>query len=214
MPASSSTARPTARLSKDNTLQDNLIGVYADGPRDALIRRNRIAGAANAAADRARRRRSRSGTRLARAILDNDISGGPRRRLLGDQPRELIRGNRFRDLRFAVHFMYTNDSEVSDNVSVGNDVGYVMMYSDRLTLARQCLRPRPRPRPAVQLRERLGDRGQRRARTARNAFSSTTPTRTVSRQLVRGLPDRHPLHRRLRAQRDHRTTPSSPTRTR
>jgi nitrous oxidase accessory protein len=30
--------------------------------------------------------------------------------------------------------MYTNDSEVSGNVSEGNDVGYVMMYSDRLTL--------------------------------------------------------------------------------
>jgi nitrous oxidase accessory protein len=30
--------------------------------------------------------------------------------------------------------MYTNESEVADNVSVGNDVGYVMMYSDRLRL--------------------------------------------------------------------------------
>ena len=30
--------------------------------------------------------------------------------------------------------MYTNESEVAGNISVGNDVGYVMMYSDRLRL--------------------------------------------------------------------------------
>jgi nitrous oxidase accessory protein len=46
----------------------------------------------------------------------------------------VFRGNRFRDVRFAVHYMYTNDSEISDNVSVGNDVGYAIMYSDRLVI--------------------------------------------------------------------------------
>ena len=46
----------------------------------------------------------------------------------------VVRGNRFHDLRFAVHFMYTNDSDVADNISVGNDIGYAMMYSDRLRL--------------------------------------------------------------------------------
>ena len=30
--------------------------------------------------------------------------------------------NRFEQVRFAVHYMYTNDSEVSGNVSVGNHV--------------------------------------------------------------------------------------------
>jgi len=43
-------------------------------------------------------------------------------------------GNRFRDLRFAVHYMYTNDGEVTDNVSTGNTVGYAIMYSNRLTI--------------------------------------------------------------------------------
>ena len=43
-------------------------------------------------------------------------------------------GNRFRDLRFAVHYMYTNDGEVTDNVSIGNTVGYAIMYSHRLTI--------------------------------------------------------------------------------
>ena len=46
----------------------------------------------------------------------------------------VVSGNTFHDLRFAVHFMYTNDSEVAGNLSQGNEAGYVMMYSDRLNL--------------------------------------------------------------------------------
>ncbi len=46
----------------------------------------------------------------------------------------VVRGNSFHDLRYAVHFMYTNHSEVLDNLSVGNLAGYAMMYSDHLTL--------------------------------------------------------------------------------
>ena len=43
-------------------------------------------------------------------------------------------GNRFEQVRFAVHYMYTNDSEVSGNVSIGNHVGYAIMYSNRLVI--------------------------------------------------------------------------------
>ena len=43
-----------------------------------------------------------------------------------------FRNNRFRDLRFAIHYMYTHDSEVSGNNSQDNHVGYALMYSDRL----------------------------------------------------------------------------------
>ena len=43
--------------------------------------------------------------------------------------RNVFSGNRFRDLRFAVHYMYTNDSEITDNVSIGNAVGFAIMYS-------------------------------------------------------------------------------------
>ena len=59
--------------------------------------------------------------------------------------------------------MYTNDSEVSDNISVGNDVGYVMMYSDRLTAHGNVSDHDRDQRPVIQLRERVDDRGQRRA---------------------------------------------------
>ncbi|MGP1613533.1 MAG: NosD domain-containing protein, partial [Pollutimonas bauzanensis] len=41
-------------------------------------------------------------------------------------------GNRFRHLRYAVHYMYTNDSEVSGNISEDNEIAYAIMYSHGL----------------------------------------------------------------------------------
>jgi nitrous oxidase accessory protein len=35
-------------------------------------------------------------------------------------------------MRFAIHYMYTNDAVVADNVSVNNNVGYAIMFSHRL----------------------------------------------------------------------------------
>jgi nitrous oxidase accessory protein len=46
------------------------------------------------------------------------------------------RGNLFRDLRFAVHYMYTRNTEVSDNVSIGNHLGYAIMFSERAKVLR------------------------------------------------------------------------------
>ena len=46
----------------------------------------------------------------------------------------IYRNNLFRDLRFAVHYMYTNDSEVSGNVSIGNHLGYAIMFSNKVVI--------------------------------------------------------------------------------
>ncbi|AUQ52298.1 nitrous oxide reductase family maturation protein NosD (plasmid) [Phaeobacter inhibens] len=46
----------------------------------------------------------------------------------------VYRNNLFRDLRFAVHYMYTNDSEVSGNVSIGNHLGFAIMFSNNVVL--------------------------------------------------------------------------------
>jgi nitrous oxidase accessory protein len=118
---------------EDNRFDGNLIAIYLDGPRDALVRHNRIEGL------RTLRRNERGpaielwntpGSR----IIDNDISDGRDGVFSVTSRQNEIRGNRFRGLRFAVHFMYTNASTVADNVSIGNDIGYAMMYSDRLRL--------------------------------------------------------------------------------
>ncbi|MCI4677416.1 nitrous oxide reductase family maturation protein NosD [Rhodoblastus acidophilus] len=115
----------------DNHFENDLIGVYLDGPKFALVEHNRIDGL------RTMRLNERGpgvevfdtpGSR----IIDNDFSYGRDGVFSVNSRDNEVRGNRFRDLRFAVHFMYTNNSSVIDNVSVGNDIGYAMMYSDRL----------------------------------------------------------------------------------
>ncbi len=46
----------------------------------------------------------------------------------------IYRGNVMRDLRFAVHYMYTDRSEVSGNVSIGNHLGFSLMYSTHIVV--------------------------------------------------------------------------------
>ncbi len=43
----------------------------------------------------------------------------------------IYRNNTFRDLRFAVHFMYTRNTEVTGNISIGNHLGFAIMNSNR-----------------------------------------------------------------------------------
>jgi nitrous oxidase accessory protein len=118
---------------EDVVLTDNLIGIYLDGTHDALVRRATVHGLHTL-------RRSERGPSVSiwnapgSRILDSDLEGGRDGVFSLSSSRNTISGNRLDGLRFAVHFMYTNDSEVAGNVSVGNDVGYVMMYSDRLRL--------------------------------------------------------------------------------
>ncbi len=118
-------------LVENNRLEDNLIAIYLDGPHDVIVRSNRIQGLR-------RLRLSERGPAISlwntpgSQVVDNDIRSGRDGVFSVSSSRNVVRGNSFHDLRFAVHFMYTNDSEVVDNLSVGNTVGYVLMYSDRL----------------------------------------------------------------------------------
>lgn len=120
-------------LVEENALEDNLIGVYVWGPRDAMVRANRILGRRDL-----RMSERGSGIQLwntpGSKVIDNDVEAGRDGIFTNTSRKNVFRGNRFRDLRFAVHYMYTNDSEVSGNTSVGNHVGYAIMYSDRLVV--------------------------------------------------------------------------------
>jgi nitrous oxidase accessory protein len=118
---------------EDNRLDDNLIAVYLDGPHEAVVRGNVIQGLR-------RLRVSERGPAVSlwntpgSQIVGNDIRSGRDGVFSVSSSDNVVRGNSFHDLRFAVHFMYTNDTEVSGNLSEGNDSGYVMMYSDRLNV--------------------------------------------------------------------------------
>ncbi len=62
-------------------------------------------------------------------VAGNQVEGGRDSILVSVAHGNRITGNRFTGLRFAVHYMYANDNDVTDNVSIGNHVGYALMYS-------------------------------------------------------------------------------------
>jgi nitrous oxidase accessory protein len=118
-------------LIEDNQLQHNLIGIYLKGPDNAVVRRNNIIGSTDPHVnDRG------NGVQLwntpGSVVEDNDIRFGRDGIFVTTSRNNIFHGNRLRDLRFAIHYMYANDSKVSDNYSIGNHVGYALMYSDRL----------------------------------------------------------------------------------
>ena len=116
-----------------NDILNNLVGVHVWGPTDAIVQNNRIVG------NRELRVAERgNGVTLWNApgtrILNNDISAGRDGIFVNTSKLNTFSGNRFHDLRYAIHYMYTNDSEVSDNVATGTDIAYAIMYSHRLVV--------------------------------------------------------------------------------
>lgn len=114
-----------------NRIERNLVGVYVHGAEDAIIRDNVIFGRSDL-----RLNEAGNGVHVWNApgsrVLDNDIIAGRDGIYVISSRKNVFRGNRMRDLRYAVHYMYTNDSEVSGNISIGNHAGFAIMYSDRL----------------------------------------------------------------------------------
>ena len=67
-------------------------------------------------------------------IENNDIRYGRDGIFVNVSNNNVFRGNRMRDLRFAIHYMYANDSEVSDNISINNHVGFALMFSNNIVV--------------------------------------------------------------------------------
>lgn len=116
-----------------NTLTQNLIGVYLKGPEAAIVRGNTIEGL------RTLRVNERgNGVQLwntpGSVVEGNTISYGRDGIFVTTSRDNRFHNNTFSDLRFAVHYMYTNQSSVTDNVSMGNTVGYALMYSKQLVV--------------------------------------------------------------------------------
>jgi nitrous oxidase accessory protein len=114
-----------------NRIIDNLIGVYLKGPRAAEVRANVIEGRRDL-----RVNERGNGVQMwntpGSVVIDNKFRYGRDGIFVTTSRDNQLVHNDFRDLRFAVHYMYTNDSEISDNRSVGNHIGYALMYSHRL----------------------------------------------------------------------------------
>jgi len=118
-------------LLEANRLQGNLIGIYLKGPEDAIVRDNFIVGSRNP-----HKNDRGNGIHLwnspGSVVEGNRLEFGRDGVFVMASQRNIFRNNRFSDMRYAIHYMYTHDSEVSDNVSTRNDSAYALMFSDRL----------------------------------------------------------------------------------
>lgn len=114
-----------------NILRNNFIGVDVHGAEDAIVSANEINGLAIA-----RMNDRGNGVYVWNArgavIENNRIIAGKDGVFLSSSRENVIRGNRMEKLRFAIHYMYTLDSRIIENVSVGNHLGFALMFSSGL----------------------------------------------------------------------------------
>lgn len=120
-------------LIEGNHLHGNLHGIDIHGARDAMVRGNTVIGS-----DFFRMNDRGNGIYVWNApgtvIEGNDVRLGRDGIFSNTSRQNVYRNNIFRDLRFAVHFMNTNDTEVSGNISIGNTLGFALMFSDRIVV--------------------------------------------------------------------------------
>ncbi len=118
---------------EENHLEDNLFGMYLHGAPDAIVRHNVVIGLRQA-------HNSETGNGITvwnapgAKVLDNDFRYGRDGIFAITSRNNVVNGNHFSDLRFAVHYMYTNGGEISGNVSKGNLIGYALMFSNHLVI--------------------------------------------------------------------------------
>lgn len=118
---------------EDNRILGNLYGVDIHGANDSIVRGNTIVG-------RTDHRMNDRGNGVyvwnapGAQVIGNDIRLGRDGIFTNVSRRNVFAENIFRDLRFAVHFMHTGDSEIRGNISIGNTLGYAIMFSDRAVI--------------------------------------------------------------------------------
>jgi len=116
-----------------NRLLNNLTGIDVHGARDVHIARNLIEG-------RRDLRVNERGNGLyvwnapGLTAEFNTIRYGRDGVFVNTSHKDRFLNNRFEDLRFAIHYMYGNKGLISGNVSVGNDIGFALMFSNGLTI--------------------------------------------------------------------------------
>ncbi|PYF07751.1 nitrous oxidase accessory protein [Rhodobacter viridis] len=118
-------------LIENNILRDNMHGIDFHGAIDSTARGNAITGRQDPHMI-ARGNGFYVWNAPGVVIEDNTVRYGRDGIFSNASKKDTYRRNTFRDLRFAIHYMYTNDSTVEDNVSIGNHLGFAMMYSRRV----------------------------------------------------------------------------------
>lgn len=110
---------------------DNLIGVYVWGAKNATVADNIIRGRQDM-----RVNERGNGVQLWNApgaiVENNDIQFGRDGIFTTTNKKNIYRNNYIHQVRFAIHYMYTNDSLVENNISEGNTIGYAIMFSKKV----------------------------------------------------------------------------------
>ncbi|WP_339758204.1 nitrous oxide reductase family maturation protein NosD [uncultured Hoeflea sp.] len=127
------TRKAVRAIVRNNLIEDNLYGVDIHGAGDARVEGNTIIGGD----DRLMSRRG-NGVYVWNApgatVTGNMISQGRDGIFVNTSRKNIFANNRFEGLRFAIHYMNADDSEVSGNISIGNHLGYAIMFSKRVTI--------------------------------------------------------------------------------
>lgn len=116
---------------ENNIVRGSLIGIYLKGAKNAIVRGNKIYGLSDMRVNE-RGNGIQIWSSPGAVVEDNEIRDGRDGIFVTTSKRNIFRRNFFERTRIAVHYMYTNNSEVSENVSQGNHVGYALMYSKKL----------------------------------------------------------------------------------
>ena len=120
---------------EENRFEGNLFRIVLHGSKFATIRRNHIANRSDLwPNDRGNGIHIWNNTG---ALIDgNTVTSGRDGIYIEISHDNVIRANKFEGLRFAVHYMYANDNEITDNVSIRNRIGFALMYSKKLKVYR------------------------------------------------------------------------------
>ena len=127
------TKKASNALVRNNELEGNLYGVDIHGARNAIVANNVITG-------RSDRRMNRRGNGVyvwnapGATVEGNLIRLGRDGIFVNTSRKNTFSNNRFEELRFAVHYMHANDSTVRGNISIGNHLGYAIMFTDRVEI--------------------------------------------------------------------------------
>lgn len=121
----------TNAVIEKNVILNNLIGIYVSGAKNSLVKDNHIQGRQDL-----RTNERGNGVQIWNApgtvIEGNQIEFGRDGIFVTTSSNNIFRFNRMTNLRFAVHYMYTNHSQIIGNYSENNHIGFALMSSNNL----------------------------------------------------------------------------------
>ncbi len=118
---------------KNNFLENNLIGIYLWGSDDVLVENNIVYG-------RKDLRVNERGNAIqlwnsdSSKIIANKIKYGRDGIYAMTTKKNSFRDNIIEETRFAVHYMYADDSLLAGNISRNNHIGYALMFSSHMEI--------------------------------------------------------------------------------